>query len=357
LAGVKSGTDLGHFIDLNNNPPERRQTMSFELKFKAGRPLIALTLSLGLLGALATGPIHAQSAYPNRAISMIVPFPPGVVDSKARVIAAKVSEFLGQPIAVENRSGAGQRLGTQLLAQAPKDGYTIGVITQAGAVMAPVLDPKLRYDALKDFQYLTLGYSSYFIFATHPKSGFTTLRQFLDRAKANPGQLKFSSSGLGTAYHVWSEALMSAAGVKLLHIPYRGAAQAEQDLAAGQVDVMLTSAGSMPRVKQGLLVAMGVSADQRLPHMQQVPTLKEQGVNFSITSWLGFAAPAGIPAAALERLNAAFKAALASPDVIKKVGADGSEVRYTTPADFTRKVEREIVLVRDINKTLKLTLD
>jgi tripartite-type tricarboxylate transporter receptor subunit TctC len=331
--------------------------MPCNLPFTAPRALVALTASLGLFAAFAAGPSHAQSAYPNRAINMIVPFPPGVVDSKARIIAAKVSELIGQPIAVENRSGAGQRLGTQLLAQAPKDGYTIGVITQAGAVMAPVLDPKLRYDALKDFHYLTLGYSSYFIFATHPKSGFNTLRQFLDRAKANPGQLKFSSSGLGTAYHVWSEALMSAAGVQLLHVPYRGAAQAEQDLAAGQIDVMLTSAGSMPRVDKGLLIAMGVTADQRLPHMQQVPTLKEQGVNFSITSWLGFAAPAGIPPAVLERLNAAFKGALESPDVIAKLGADGSEVRYTPPAEFTRMVEREIALVRDINNTLKLTLD
>lgn len=327
-------------------------------RMRVGVPALALAcgLAAGLTSTLP-GAAQAQASYPNRAINLIMPFPPGVVDSKGRIIAAKVSEILGQPIAVENRSGAGQRLGTQLLAQAPKDGYTIGVITQAGAVMAPALDPKLRYDAIKDFQYLTLGYSGYFILATHPKSGFGTLSEFLARARANPGQLKFSSSGLGTSYHVWSEVLMNVAGLNLLHVPYRGAAQAEQDLAGGQVDVMLTSAGSMPRVDKGLLVALGVTSDQRLGHMKQVPTLKEQGVDFSITSWLGFAAPAGIPAAALDRLNAAFKAALESPDVIAKLTADGSEVRYTTPAEFTRMVENEIKLVRDINKTLKLTLD
>jgi tripartite-type tricarboxylate transporter receptor subunit TctC len=323
-----------------------------------GAPALALSFAgAAVLTGLVAGPAQAQATYPNRAINLIMPFPPGVVDSKGRIIAAKVSELLGQPIAVENRSGAGQRLGTQLLAQAPKDGYTIGVITQAGAVMAPALDPKLRYDAIKDFQYLTLGYSGYFILATHPKSGFGTLSEFLARARANPGQLKFSSSGLGTSYHVWSEVLMNVAGLNLLHVPYRGAAQAEQDLAGGQVDVMLTSAGSMPRVDKGLLVALGVTSDQRLAHMKQVPTLKEQGVNFSITSWLGFAAPAGIPPAALDRLNAAFKAALESPEVIAKLGADGSEVRYTTPAEFTRMVEDEIRLVRNINKTLKLTLE
>lgn len=320
------------------------------------RSVLALCAGIGVLGGLV-GEVNAQAVYPTRAINMIVPFPPGVVDSKARIIAAKVSELLGQPIAVENRSGAGQRLGTQLLAQAPKDGYTIGVITQAGAVMAPVLDPKLRYDALKDFQYLTLGYSGYFILATHPKSGFSTLKDFLARAKAQPGQLKFSSSGLGTSYHVWSEALMRAAGLNLLHVPYRGAAQAEQDLAGGQVDVMLTSAGAMPRVNKGILVALGVTADQRLPHMKQVPTLKEQGVDFSITSWLGFATPSGIPRNALDRLNAAFKTALESPDVITKLGADGSEVRYTTPAEFRAMVEKEIGIVRALNTTLKLKLD
>ena len=213
-----------------------------------GAPALALSFAgAAVLTGLVAGPAQAQATYPNRAINLIMPFPPGVVDSKGRIIAAKVSELLGQPIAVENRSGAGQRLGTQLLAQAPKDGYTIGVITQAGAVMAPALDPKLRYDAIKDFQYLTLGYSGYFILATHPKSGFGTLSEFLARARANPGQLKFSSSGLGTSYHVWSEVLMNVAGLNLLHVPYRGAAQAEQDLAGGQVDVMLTSAGSMPR--------------------------------------------------------------------------------------------------------------
>ena len=327
-------------------------------RMRVGVPALALAcgLAAGLTSTLP-GAAQAQASYPSRAINLIMPFPPGVVDSKGRIIAAKVSEILGQPIAVENRSGAGQRLGTQLLAPAPKDGYTIGVITQAGAVMAPALDPKLRYDAIKDFQYLTLGYSGYFILATHPKSGFGTLSEFLARARANPGQPKFSSSGLGTSYHVWSEVLMNVAGLNLLHVPYRGAAQAEQDLAGGQVDVMLTSAGSMPRVDKGLLVALGVTSDQRLAHMKQVPTLKEQGVDFSITSWLGFAAPAGIPAAALDRLNAAFKAALESPDVIAKLTADGSEVRYTTPAEFTRMVENEIKLVRDINKTLKLTLD
>ncbi len=323
---------------------------------------LALALTVGSLSAAAwpssaSAQTQPQPSYPTRAINLIMPFPPGVVDSKGRIIAARVSEILGQPIAVDNRSGAGQRLGTQLLAQAPKDGYTIGVITQAGAVMAPALDPKLRYDAIKDFQYLTLGYSGYFILATHPKSGFSTLAEFLAKARSNPGQLKFSSSGLGTSYHVWSEVLMSVAGLNLLHIPYRGAAQAEQDLAGGQVDVMLTSAGSMPRVDKGLLIALGVTADQRLSHMKQVPTLKEQGLDFSITSWLGFAAPAGIPASVLDRLNAAFKAALESPDVIAKLEADGSEVRYTTPAEFTRMVENEIRLVRDINKTLKLTLD
>lgn len=315
--------------------------------------------ALVLMTAAAGWPVglRAQERYPARPVNMIIPFPPGVVDSKARIIAARVGEILGQPIVIENKSGAGQRLGTLALARAPRDGYTLGVITQAGVVMAPAIDPAaLKYDALKDLQYLTMGYNGYFMLATHPQSGFRTLRQFLDAARARPGQLKFSSSGIGTSYHVWSEAFFDRAGVSLLHVPYRGAAQAQTDLIGGQVDVMLTSAGAKDQVDAGRLVALAVSSEQRLPGLPQVPTLREAGVDAVYSSWLGFAAPAGLPAAALERLNAAFRQALETPEVREKLMADGSEVRYTPPAEFTRLIESEIRTITELNRKLKLEL-
>jgi tripartite-type tricarboxylate transporter receptor subunit TctC len=300
---------------------------------------------------------RAQDRYPSRPITLIVPFPPGIVDSKARIVAGKVAEILGQPLVVENKAGAGQRIGTLALARAPRDGYTIGVITQAGAVMAPAIDPaSLKYDYQKDFQYLTFGYAGPFMLATHAKSGFRTMKEFVALARSRPGQLKFSSSGVGTSYHVWSEVFFDKAGVQLLHVPYRGAAQAQTDLIGGQVDVMLTSAGAYGEVNAGLLMPLGVSSEVRLPALAQVPTFRELGIDIAFESWLGFAAPAGIPAQALERLNAAFKQALENRDVREKIGGDGSEVRYTTPAEFTRVIEGEVRTVAEINKRLKLEL-
>ena len=321
------------------------------------RGIRGITVALLCLVASISTPGQAQERYPSKPITMIVPFPPGVVDSKARIIAARVSEILGQPIIIENKSGAGQRLGTQALTRAPKDGYTLGVVTQAAVVMAPAIDPgSLKYDALKDLQYLTLGYNGYFMLATHANSGMRTMKQFIDAARARPGQLKYSSSGIGTSYHVWSEAFFEQAGVSLLHVPYRGAAQAQTDLIGGQVDVMLTSVGAKDQVDAGRLIALAVSDDQRLPSLAQVPTMKEAGVDIVFSSWLGFAAPAGVPPAVLERLNAAFKQALETREVREKLMADGSEVRYTTPAEFTRMIESEIRSITELNKKLKLEL-
>lgn len=315
------------------------------------------TVTLMMLAASLSGRAWAQERYPSKPITLIIPFPPGVVDSKARVVATRVSEILGQPIVVENKSGAGQRLGTQALVRAPKDGYTLGVVTQAAVVMAPAIDPAvLKYDAMKDLQYLTMGYNGFFMVVTHPNSGFRTLKQFVEAARARPGQLKFSSSGIGTSYHVWSEAFFEQAGVSLLHVPYRGAAQAETDLMGGQVDVMLTSVGSKDQVEAGRMVALAVSADHRLPGLPQVPTMKEAGVDATFSSWLGFAAPAGLPPAILDRLNAAFRQALDSREVRDKLTADGSEVRYLTPAEFTRRIEGEIRTITELNKKLKLEL-
>lgn len=321
------------------------------------RSALALCIAACLPALPVNGMAQAQERYPSKPITLIIPFPPGVVDSKARIIAARVSEILGQPIVIENKSGAGQRLGTQALVRAPKDGYTLGVVTQAAVVMAPAIDPAaLKYDALKDLQYLTLGYNGYFMLATHPNSGMRTMKQFIDTARAKPGQLKFSSSGIGTSYHVWSEAFFDQAGVSLLHVPYRGAAQAQTDLIGGQVDIMLTSVGAKDQVDAGRLVALAVSADQRLPGLPQVPTMKETGIDMVFSSWLGFAAPTGLPPAVLDRLNAAFKQALESREVREKLMADGSEVRYTTPAEFTRMIDTEIRTITELNKKLKLEL-
>ncbi|MBN9425882.1 MAG: tripartite tricarboxylate transporter substrate binding protein, partial [Burkholderiales bacterium] len=197
---------------------------------------------------------------------------------------------------------------------------------------------------------------SAFLLATHPNSGIKSVKQLLDTARAKPGALKFASSGLGTAYHVWSEALFDKAGVSLLHVPYRGAAQAQNDLIGGQIDVMLTTVGARPQVDAGQLVALATSGEQRSPSMPTVPTIKEAGLDWSMTTWLGFGAPAGIPAYALDKLSAAFKHALESKEVRDVLASDGAIAQYMTPAEFTTMVRNEITMARELNKRLKIEL-
>lgn len=322
---------------------------------------IVASIVAAAAGLLAVYPLSGSAqttaeGYPKRPITMIVPFPPGVVDGKARIVAEEVGKILGQPIVVENKSGAGQRIGTLQLARAQNDGYTIGVVTQAGAVMAPVLDPALKYDPLKDFRYLTLGYSSPLLLLTHPGTGFKTLGELVAAARAKPGALRFGSSGLGTAFHVWTEALLDKAGVEMLHVPYRGAAQAQNDLISGQIALVAASVSAKAQVESGHLVALATTGAERSEATSTVPTVKESGVDFVAISWLGFAAPAGIPEAAARTLDAAFKKALATPEVIEKLRADGSEVRYTPPEEFTKMIRDEIAQVRELNKKLLIEL-
>lgn len=290
--------------------------------------------------------VQAEPAWPAKPITVIVPFPPGLVDSNVRLITTKVSAILGQPLVIENRPGAGQRIGTAALARAPKDGYIIGVLTQAGVVVAPALDAATQYDAIKDFTYLTMGYESAFFVTTSPASGFRNLRQLVDQAKAAPGKYKFGSTGAGTAFHVWGEVLNGAAGIKLMHVPYKGESPLLQDLVGGQIDVALSSLTAKNLIDTGKLVALATTGDKRSALFPDVPTAKEQGVPYSATSWLGFGAPAGIPGAVRERLVAAFHQAMQDPDIQARFNTNGLQLRRVGPADFQRQVVGEIARLK-----------
>lgn len=298
----------------------------------------------------------AQS-YPDKPITLIVPFPPGIVDANARLIATKASALLGQPIVVKNMAGAGQRIGTDALAKSPKDGYTIGVVSNAGLVSAPALGAKISYDANADFTYLSMGFESHYLINTHPGSGINTLVELVARAKATPDKVRFGSTGIGTGFHVATEQFLRAAGMKIEHIPYNGESPLLTNLAGGQIEMAFSSLASRSLAEAGKLKMLAYTGEARAKILPGVPTAKELGIPHVSSGWLGFAAPAGIPAEVRQKLIQAFQTAARDPEIVAKFEAAGIESRSTAGDAFAARVKREIDELRELNKDMKIALD
>jgi tripartite-type tricarboxylate transporter receptor subunit TctC len=305
----------------------------------------------------AVGLAAAQGSYPDKPITVIVPFPPGVVDGYARLIAGKASAILGQPMVIKNQAGAGQRIGTDALAKSAPDGYTIGVITNAGVVSGPALSAKVPYDPIKDLSYLTQSFESHYLINTHPGSGIKSVAQLQQMAKAAPGKLTFGSTGMGTGFHLATEQFVNAAGIQMLHVPYKGESPMTADLLGGQVTITASSLANRSMVEAGKLVALAYTGETRSPLMPDVPTAKEQGVAHVSSGWLGFAAPAGIPAPVRDKLIAAFTAASKDPEVKATLEKAGIEARSLSGDAFAARVKTELAATVELNKTLKLSLD
>ncbi len=321
------------------------------------RSLTLLALLPALLATLlAAGNAFAQ-AFPDKPITLIVPFPPGIVDSNARLIATKAGTILGQTIVVKNLAGAGQRIGTEALVKAPKDGYTIGVVTNAGVVAGPALGAGVSYDPVKDLTYLSMGFESHYLINTQPASGITSLKQLVDRARANPDKLRFGSTGVGTGFHVSTEQFLRAAKIQLQHIPYKGESPLLVDLTGGQVEMAFSSVSSRQMAEAGKLVMLAYTGESRSPLMPNVPTVKELGIPHVSSGWLGFAAPAGIPAAVREKLINAFAAAARDPEIVASFTKSGLETRAVTGDAFNARVRREFEELKELNKELKIVLE
>jgi tripartite-type tricarboxylate transporter receptor subunit TctC len=299
----------------------------------------------------------AQSNYPDKPITVIVPFPPGIVDGYARLVATKAGTILGQPMVIKNMAGAGQRIGTDALVKSPKDGYTIGVITNAGVVSGPALASAVPYDPIKDISYLTMIFESHYLINTHPASGIKTLSQLLDKAKAAPGKLNFGSTGMGTGFHTAAEQFLKTAKVTLTHVPYKGESPLLTDLIGGQVDMAFSSMAIRAFAEQGKLVMLAYTGEKRSPLVPNVPTAKELGIPHVSSGWLGFAVPTGVPAAVREKLIAALTSAVNDPEVVANFTNGGGEPRSLSGDAFAARVKRELEEMRELNKVLKITID
>lgn len=316
------------------------------------RVLLSLPLTLGLV----PGTVLAQG-WPDKPITLIVPFPPGIVDANARLIANKAAALLGQSFVVKNMAGAGQRIGTEAIARAPKDGYTIGVVSNAGVVSAPALGARMTYDALADFTYLSMGFESHYLINTHPGTGIQNLGELVARAKASPDKVRFGSTGVGTGFHVATEQFLRAAGMKTEHIPYNGESPLLTNLAGGQVEMAFSSLASRSLAAAGKLKMLAYTGETRSKLLPEVPTAKELGIAHVSSGWLGFVAPAGIPADVRAKLLRAFQAAAQDPEVVAHLEKSGIEPRSTAGDAFATRVRREIDELRELNKDLRIALD
>ena len=301
-----------------------------------------------LLSALAlvlAAPVaRAADAYPSRPIHLIIPFPPGGSnDVVGRVFAAAMSERLGQPLVVENRPGAGGVVGTELVANAAPDGYTLLVISLAHAVNPWLY--KLKYDPIKAFAPVGSMGSGTNVLVVNPTLPVHSVRELVALAKAKPGELNYASAGIGSFQHLGGELFKLDAGVDIVHVPFRGGGPAMLDVLAGNTKIMFSSlVQTTPYIRNGQLRALGTGGDKRSPVLPDVPTIAEAGVpDYQATNWWGIIAPAGTPAAIVDKVHAALTAAQDSPETQRRLESEGAAVVRMNPAEFGAFMQSEMV--------------
>lgn len=318
---------------------------------KIQRTALALAVSAIAVGLVPQ--VQAQT-YPAKPIRFVVPYPSGGgTDIVARLIAAKMTASMGQPVVVDNKPGASTVIGTDMVAKAPADGYTFGLVTDSHAIN-PTFFRKLPYDTFKDFEPLTQLVFVPLVLVANPSLNVKTLPQLIAAAKAKPGGLNYASIGNGTPHQISMEWLKSMAGIYMTHIPYKGVAPALNDLMSGQIDVMFTGTSSAsPYVKAGRLNALAVSSAKRQPAFPDTPSVAEAGLpEFDFMTWYGTVLPAGTPRHIVMRLNQEIAAALNQSDVKERLGSLGVMAAPSTPEAFGTFIKAE---AHKLDKIVNLT--
>lgn len=308
------------------------------------------------LWSISTGAAVAADAYPQRAVRMIVPYPPGGAgDIVGRMLSLRLTEYLGQQIVIDNRGGGGQLIATQLAARAEPDGYTL-FLASATHGINPGLRKSLPYDTLKDFAPITLVAQSPLVFVAHPSIGVTTIKELIALAKAKPGQLTYGSSGPGTGGHLSVELLKWMTGTDMVHVPYKGAGPALTDLIGGQLQLICTSPlPAMPHVKAGRLRALAMTGRTRSRTYPDIPTVAETLPGYESTLWYALLAPAGTPPAIVRRVHDETVKALKSPEMSEQLTAQGAEAVDDSPAELQQFLQAEIARWTKVIRAAKIT--
>jgi tripartite-type tricarboxylate transporter receptor subunit TctC len=318
----------------------------------------SLVLALGMAGALAAAPALAQT-YPAKPVRIIVPFAAGgPADVYARFMAQRLQDALGQSFVIDNRPGAGSVIGTDAVAKAAPDGYTLLLMSNAHTVNESLI-PNKPFQLMRDFVAIApLNYSD-LVLVANPALPASTLKDLISRAKASPGKFNYASSGPGTPYHMAGELFKSMAGVYLVHIPYRGSSGARTDVIGGQVDVMFDAVTTMAeQVKAGKVKALATTGKTRSEVLPDVPTLNEAGVpGYEATIWLGLMAPRATPKAVVDKLNDAVSKIVGQPEIKQLWGRQGAVPLVMTPEVFDKYMRDDIAKWARVIKTANIKVD
>ena len=306
-------------------------------------------------------PALAQADYPNKPITLVVPFPPGgVTDIAGREVARNLTKYLNQAVVVENKAGAGGNIGTQYLATSKPDGYTLGLLTVSAMSIAPHVTKNLGFNPSQDFTPITNVIITEGAIVANAATPFSTVKEFVAYAKANPGKVSYASVGNGSIPHLTAEMFAQRAGISLLHVPYKGTGPALQDLLANQINLSFESSvgTSFNNVTAGRLKVLAITGAKRSAVVPDVPTVAESGFpGFSAQGWFGLFGPANLPPKILETLNKAVTDALREPEVIARFEKLGVQPDPQAPAAYAKFLEIESAKWGDVAKSLKLELN
>jgi tripartite-type tricarboxylate transporter receptor subunit TctC len=303
---------------------------------------LALTL---LALAAAAAPAAAQSSYPNQPVRLIVPFPAGsATDSLSRVLAQKFTTRLGQQFVVENRPGASGSLGSDIIAKAAPDGYTMGLITASTHALAPALGAKLPYDPVKDFKPISMIAAAPYALVLYPGIPVKSLSDLVALAKTKPGELNYGSAGLASLAHLAGALFATQTGINLTHVPYRSSAQSSIDMITGRLDMQFaTVAPTLSNIRDGKLRALATTGRKRLSVLPEVPTMIESGVaDYEVSLWMAYTFPAGTPDEIVAKINGEMKAILNDPETAEALRKQGFEPEPGPPGAVTALIQGEI---------------
>lgn len=338
-----------------NDPSQRFSKRLREVTFK--RRTLLGAASVGIAAAILPLIVRAQSTYPSKAITLIVPNPPGGnTDILARIFSVPLAKALGQPVVVENRAGAGGVIGMTAASRAPADGHTIGLGNLSDLVVSRYAQPNVPYDPAKDFVAVSTLAKVSIVVTALPSFPAKSFQEFLSLAKTSPGKYKCGTAGNGTMGHLCLEALQSAAGVDIVHVPYRGGAPALNDLLGGHIDLLIDGS-ALSQVKANKLKALAVTAE-RIQVLPNVPTIAESGVpGFSFGNYWGLLMPAGSPAVAVTRINSEIKKLLEQPEIRQQLESAGFSQLASTPVEYGQALQKSYDQIGQLIKKAKITFD
>ena len=320
---------------------------------------VGIAIAVGSTLALAAGAVQAQT-YPQRPVTLVVPFPPGAAtDAFARVVADRMTKVLGQQMVVINRDGASGIIGTDSVARAAPDGYTLVWGTSSGLAILPALGRKMPFDPQRDLAPVSLGAKLAYLLVVHPSLPVRSVKELIAFAKARPGKLNFASAGVGGAPHLAAELFRTMAGLDIVHVPYRGTALFATDLVAGQVEMAFASpVTTLPFTNVGRLRPLAVTTTTRVDAYPDLPTMAEAGLpGYELTQWYAMLAPAKTSAEVVATLNAAMRKALEDPEVRRRITREGGVPSPISPQGLAEFIRSETAKFQKIAKAAQLKMD